>query len=517
MSYMSPPPTPPQTTPLNSAPPTPSAASTSFRLPAQPTILLKAPSEETIARLRQLAPYYWSHPQTTNCAIHFPIDPKQQARIQAYQARQRQAAVAAHQSRSRAGSVAADHHPGHARRPSLTPPTPSSTCSPTPTSSPPQSISRQSSAHRLRAVHSGSGLAISAARQSILGSGGGTPEPPSLLESASKRRGSITPGYDPFSRAGTSFVSQPSSPTPFGLSSPSGRRESVPVTPSAQQNTLSVPSTPDILRRGSAPVSGANKNLTPMRTVRLHVEYLTAQSALIRQVLAEAAGYIPPVNASSDSLATPPPDSPPSSSASSPTNPFPHSFFRFSPHRYPRVIYPKSTPSSTPSSTPTPQQQAAASQKGPIIVLPVPDPQSFPLLIHYMYHGKMDAIERTLREGQVSWEGLVRNVEYLGLRDDVKRYLGKWWKNWRDAEARRARGGASGAVAEDDEEDEDNDEGDDEDGNGRRAYPYPSAKDLKMDVDGDDSSGVGDWTERASANAAGGELVDEMAGLLDRF
>ncbi|KAG8937741.1 hypothetical protein FRC04_010192 [Tulasnella sp. 424] len=112
-----------------------------------------------------------------------------------------------------------------------------------------------------------------------------------------------------------------------------------------------------------------------MRTVRLHVEYLTAQSALIRQVLAEAAGYIPPVNASSDSLATPPPDSPPSSSASSPTNPFPYSFFRFSPHRYPRVIYPKSTPSSTPSSTPTPQQQAAASQKGPIIVLPVPDPQ----------------------------------------------------------------------------------------------------------------------------------------------
>ncbi|KAG8957546.1 hypothetical protein FRC05_009830 [Tulasnella sp. 425] len=86
----------------------------------------------------------------------------------------------------------------------------------------------------------------------------------------------------------------------------------------------------------------------------------------------------------------------------------------------------------------------------------------------------MDAIERTLREGQVSWEWL--------------RYLGKWWKNWRDAEARRARGGAS-AAAEDDEEDEDNDEGDDEDGNGRRAYPYPSAKDLKMDVDGASS-----WT-----------------------
>ncbi|KAG8972588.1 hypothetical protein FRC05_009821 [Tulasnella sp. 425] len=268
-------------------------------------------------------------------------------------------------------------HPGHARRPSLTPPTPS--CSPTPTSSPPQIISRQSSAHRLRAVHSGGGLAISAARQSILSSGGDTP-------------------------------------TAFAARIRFQRQES--IIPSMTMSP-----------RGSAPVSGAvsgaNKNLIPMRTVRKQpdVEYLTAQSTPIRQVLAEAAGYIPPVNASSDSIATPPPDSPPSSSASSPTNPFPHSFFRFSPHSYPRVIYPKSTPSSTPSSTPTPQQQAAASQKGPIIVLPVPDPQSFPLLIHYMYHGKMDAIERTLREGQVSWEGLVRNVEYLGLRDDVKRYL----------------------------------------------------------------------------------------------
>ncbi|KAG8938874.1 hypothetical protein FRC04_007401 [Tulasnella sp. 424] len=122
----------------------------------------------------------------------------------------------------------------------------------------------------------------------------------------------------------------------------------------------------------------------------------------------------------------------------------------------------------------------------------------------YMYHGKMDVIERTLREGQVSSEG---RVSRLARRREA--VFGQV------VEELEARGGAS-AAAEDDEEDEDNDENDDQ-GGGRRAYPYPNTKDLNMGVDGDDSSGVGDWAERASGNASGGELVDDMAGFLDRF
>lgn len=110
----------------------------------------------------------------------------------------------------------------------------------------------------------------------------------------------------------------------------------------------------------------------------------------------------------------------------------------------------------------------------------------------------MDAIERTLREGQVTWEGLVRNVEYLGLREDVKRYLGAWWKNWRDSgNARTGR-----AETADDDDDEENPK-----------YPYPSP----MDVDGDGDTDITEWTATASASAASGELVDEMAGLLGRF
>lgn len=77
MTYMSPPPTPPHNQTSFSAsssagPSTPGAPA--FRLPQQPTILLKAPSDDTVARLHQLAPYYWSHPQTTNCAIRECFD-----------------------------------------------------------------------------------------------------------------------------------------------------------------------------------------------------------------------------------------------------------------------------------------------------------------------------------------------------------------------------------------------------------------------------------------------------------
>ncbi|KAG8893864.1 hypothetical protein FRB99_001671 [Tulasnella sp. 403] len=521
---MSPPPTPPH---HSASTPPPSSAVPNFRLPSQPTILLKAPSEETIARLKQLAPPLainlavgggWSNdvlfdsalgvlplcsspPSTSQFNFHasskdFPIDPRQQARIQAYQARQRQAQAA----RSRAGST----NPGPSspdptgRRPSWTPPS--------------QSLSRPSSSHRLRPTLSSNALS---ARTSILGSSSSSgPAPPDNLAS---RRGSLTPGYDPFSKAGTSIVVQPATAQSPGL-----RRESAPVQ-GAQSISVS-PSSPlslqtvDASRRSSAP-GGQSKNVTPMRTVRLHVEYLTAQSALIRQVLAEAAGYKPvtlvpptpssatvPLSPTSESptptqpaftptsvnpLATPPPETPP--------NPFPHSFFRFSPHRYPKVIHPKSPNSSDPSASPLP---------GPTIILPVPDPVSFPLLIHYMYHGKMDAIERTLKEGQVSWEGLVRNVEYLGLRDDVKKFLGRWWKNWRDSEARGE--GRPTPTDEDDDEDRASPN--------ERSYPYPSPRDVRMDVDGDGD--VGEWTAAASGAAAGGgggELVDEMAGLLGRF
>lgn len=66
----------------------------------------------------------------------------------------------------------------------------------------------------------------------------------------------------------------------------------------------------------------------------------------------------------------------------------------------------------------------------PTIYLPVPDPTSFPLLIHYMYFGKVEYMDRGLHAGEIQWEGVVRNVEYLGLGPEIKSFLGSWWRRW---------------------------------------------------------------------------------------
>ncbi|KAG9033415.1 hypothetical protein FRB95_014863 [Tulasnella sp. JGI-2019a] len=495
-----------------SHPQTPSASTSvpNFRLPAQPTILLKAPSDETVVRLRQLAPYYWSHPQTTNCSIResplnffefqpsevgshqspfvllltldFPIDIRTQQRIQSYQVRQRQQQVASGRT-ARGSSMAgsSSHHGDGGRRGSLTPAVPGTT----PGRSP--SVSRQGSSARLRAVYSGRDLNGSAARAAILGNETIPTSPTPMGDGSFPRRGSLTPGYDPFSTGKTSIVVTSSATSPAGSE--------------AKRDSLAP--APNMGRRGSVTVVGANGVPAQMKSVRLHVEYLTAQSALIRQVLAQAAGYQPVP----DSSGPPTPAASPTSTrqsispspSSAPPNPFPHSFFRFSPHRYPRVIQP---PSATPAPTATAPGAPPAPHVGPTIILPVPDPASFPILIHYMYHGSMDPIERSLKDGTVTWEGLVRNVEYLGLREEVKRFLGKWWRSWRERE------GVEGRSAQN------NDDDDDDDDEARKGYPYGG--DLRMDMD-DDALSSG-WSSPTST-AGGGttSLDDEMAGLLGKF
>ena len=67
----------------------------------------------------------------------------------------------------------------------------------------------------------------------------------------------------------------------------------------------------------------------------------------------------------------------------------------------------------------------------PTIYLPVPDPASLRLLIHYMYFGSTAYIEEALDEGTVTWEGLARNVEFLGMGMEIKVCLGRWYGRWR--------------------------------------------------------------------------------------
>jgi len=68
----------------------------------------------------------------------------------------------------------------------------------------------------------------------------------------------------------------------------------------------------------------------------------------------------------------------------------------------------------------------------PTLFLPVPDPTSFHLLVHWMYFGHTEYIEDCLDRGIVQLPGIMRNVAYLGLADDIiGKFLRRWERAWR--------------------------------------------------------------------------------------
>jgi hypothetical protein len=116
----------------------------------------------------------------------------------------------------------------------------------------------------------------------------------------------------------------------------------------------------------------------------------------------------------------------------------------------------------------------------PILFLPVPDPSSFHLLIHWMYFGRTCFIEDCLDQGAIQWEGIARNVEYLGLPTEIKVYLGRSYTNWLHPARTPCDCGCPDGDFEDsdDEEDEEDDcvsvtsmDEDDERGRTRAARP----------------------------------------------
>jgi len=50
--------------------------------------------------------------------------------------------------------------------------------------------------------------------------------------------------------------------------------------------------------------------------------------------------------------------------------------------------------------------------------------------VHYIYYGTFTYIEECLHRGIVTWEGLIRNVEYLGMRMELKACLGRYYRRW---------------------------------------------------------------------------------------
>ena len=62
----------------------------------------------------------------------------------------------------------------------------------------------------------------------------------------------------------------------------------------------------------------------------------------------------------------------------------------------------------------------------------------------------MKDIEFALNDGTVTWEGLARNVEYLDIRDDMRRFLGRWYVRRRS----QLREQSDSSESSDSEEDE---------------------------------------------------------------
>jgi hypothetical protein len=93
----------------------------------------------------------------------------------------------------------------------------------------------------------------------------------------------------------------------------------------------------------------------------------------------------------------------------------------------------------------------------PVLYLPVPDPTSFHLIVHWMYFNEIDAISEALHDGSIQWEGIARNVEYLGLSADLKFFLKRWYNSWLDPS-----GAAEGDEFNSDSETECSDTGDGE-------------------------------------------------------
>ncbi|KAG6851280.1 hypothetical protein H0H93_011716 [Arthromyces matolae] len=139
-------------------------------------------------------------------------------------------------------------------------------------------------------------------------------------------------------------------------------------------------------RRDSEP----NMNITPQLRFQLHIDYLSTHSSYMRALLS-GANPLDLVHTTMDTYVGPRTDR----RYSVPAN------------RMPRLL-------------PSPSNH-------PALFLPVPDPSSFFLVLHWIYFGDTSFIAESLRRKSVHWEGLARNVEYLGISAELKVFLQGWY------------------------------------------------------------------------------------------
>jgi len=197
-------------------------------------------------------------------------------------------------------------------------------------------------------------------------------------------------------------------------------------------------------------------NSVPRISLKLHMDYLSAHSSFLRGLFSGASSL--------DLISS-------AALSEAPSRPSPSGQFTVPANRLPRLM--------------------PCSPDHPILFLPIPDPSSIHLLVHWMYFGSTSYIEDSLNDGSVEWEGIARNVEYLGLPAEIKVFLGRWYGNYLHAE----REGASDS-GEEENDDDDNDDAetvyysDDEDQSDAddATDPSPASVDLNAALAADDSA-----------------------------
>ena len=139
------------------------------------------------------------------------------------------------------------------------------------------------------------------------------------------------------------------------------------------------------------------------KNTQLHIDYLSAQSTLLRALFSGSS----PLDLIHPAAQTQPA---PQFAATAPSHQSRPSISASVASRLPRLL--------------------PSAPDHPIVYLPIPDPSSFPHLVTWMYFGDDGALEDALQRQAIRWDGLARNVEYLGMPEDLKRFLGRWYRRW---------------------------------------------------------------------------------------
>lgn len=212
----------------------------------------------------------------------------------------------------------------------------------------------------------------------------------------------------------------------------------------------------------------------------LHRDYLIIQSNLLRALLSSGSSLDVTLRTSPTRPVFPGSPSPGAGPGPGSATPSSRSFPTPRPSAAPRTLKgARVLPNATP---PHPQGSG-----GPVpisVYLPLPDPASFGVILHWLYWGDTATLERSLSRGSVTWQGIVKNIEYLSLDDSIKRVMGKWWRTWVKTDVGRGQyasdgGGAARKVARAPSSDGDVDESESEADDG-----------MQVDAKGDDDEGV---------------------------